>query len=77
MELKSQYRAAGLNPYLGSNRTFMELKSRRSLGSLVKVEKSSNRTFMELKLRFRHINSNLKLSSNRTFMELKLLGAVT
>ena len=56
---------------LGSNRTFMELKYRRSLIISLTIT-SSNRTFMELKWST-HKNFMRRFScSNRTFMELKL-----
>ena len=54
---------------IGSNRTFMELKSSgKSFGRLVV---GSNRTFMELKLRIVFKSHVDRKCSNRTFMELK------
>ena len=56
--------------FMGSNRTFMELKFICIL-FFIFILTSSNRTFMELKLVVMLMTSDVTVSSNRTFMELK------
>ena len=55
---------------IGSNRTFMELKSEGSI-HLPLRDGSSNRTFMELKFIIHWLHLGRLSRSNRTFMELK------
>ena len=54
---------------IGSNRTFMELKSFSAHVDLRSM--CSNRTFMELKYLMSLTPKKWKYGSNRTFMELK------
>ena len=56
-----------------SNRTFMELKSRKETSD-VYPSAGSNRTFMELKLTTKLEAGRRAKGSNRTFMELKYLS---